>query len=228
MSVNHMNIQHQDSSNTPPNNGSVRKSITTDNRVSVSLSSLINQLVHKSDREPRLIVTSNLHHRDKEGQVKSSTSKFVRILGSKEDAYMRKIIVGEEWVQLETAWIKPEQIGYLRIRNEGGRAFNIQPTPEQVQEEESRIVDVGYLLLNPEILSNFGLPEEKYVIPTVKSKRTMFDSPLKEEPSIKIDPAPMWMIHPHEHMEGKPHLTLPMFLRCRRGEVSVTIFALPN
>lgn len=178
-------------------------------------------LSHRPDNSPKLIVYSNLHHRDTDSQLKSNTSKFVRILSSKEDVYIRKMTVGEQWIQLDTAWIKPDQIGYLRIRNEGGRVFNVQPTPEQVEEEKLRIVDIGYMLVNTH-------PEKKEEIPTIKTKRTMFDPPLKVEPQIVVEPIPMWMVHPHEHMEGKPHPMFPMFLRCRHGEVSVTVVAVPN
>lgn len=199
------------SSNSLPDKGSVREFVQTKDKQLVSIGKLS---IHRPDLPPRLIVNSNLYHRDTTSKVKSNPSRFVRILKGNDDPYIRRMIVGEEWIPVDTAWIK--QIGYLRIRNEGGKPFNSVPSQEQIQEEMSRILDIGYLL---------NLPEKEDKIH--KTRRTMFDPPLEIQP-IKVDITSMWMIHPYEHMEGKPHPTFPMFMRCRHGEVSVTIIALPD
>lgn len=206
-------------SNAIPDKGSIRDYMQGQSKEVIPLEEAIKRATHRPENPPRLIVNSNLYHRDTSGQTRGNPSRFVRILKGRDDPYIRRIIVGEQWIPLNTAWIPLDQIGYLRIRNEGGKPFNVVPTPEQVEEEESRIIDIGYMLV---------LPQKENTAPTTKSKRTMFDPPLVKEPVVTFEPIPMWMIHPREHMEGKPYSTFPMFLRCRCGEVSVTIVAFPD
>lgn len=171
---------------------------------------------HKPEQLPRVLVVTRVHHRDTDGKVKFVTSRFGRELQSKEDIYLRKIVVGEQWVVVDTAWVNP--VGYLFIENTGGKPFQVIPTPEQLEEERSRIVEVGYKMVNvPEH------PEGKS-----KQRRDMFSPPREIVPFVEPTITPLWVIHPGESMQGKPTKESLMYLRCRNGEVTVNIMATPN
>lgn len=170
---------------------------------------------HKPDLAAKVVVVSRVHHRDTDGKVKFVTSRFARELSSREDCIIRRIVVGEAWVKLDTAWIDP--VGYLIIENQGGKPFQVVPTPEQMEEARSRVVELGYptsvIPEHPEGRSN---------------RRTQWDKPrdiipLPTEPVIE----PFWEIVPGESMQGKPVKDRYIYLRCRNGEVTITYMALP-
>lgn len=174
--------------------------------------------IHRPEPTPKLIVVSHTYHRDKNGRARDITCRSVRELSNRDDCIIREMIVGEEWVQLESAWIK--DIGYLVIRNNGGKPFQVIPTPEQLQEAQSRIVEIGYRLQLP--LNS--LPEKK----AIHSTRTMFDPPQIIQ---EITPSylTLWTIHPNgEPLQGKPSSSVPLYMRCLNGEVTVSMMIVPN
>lgn len=179
--------------------------------------------LHRPELPCKLISVSNLHHRDKNGKVNTTTSRFVRELSSKDEPYKRTITLGEQWEELDTAWVDIENIGYLFLRNDGGRPFQVVPTHEQIQEARSRVVELGYMLMD------YSLPEiTKEPEPTTKKKkRTMWDTPQSVESAIVSPPIiPLWFINPGEKLEGLPSTKHPIYVRCQHGQISLTIVAI--
>lgn len=182
--------------------------------------------LHKPELPCKVISVTNLHHRDIDGKVNTTTSRFVRELASKCEPYKRTIKLTEQWEELDTAWVKPDNIGYLFLRNDGGRPFQVVPTKEQIEEARSRIVEIGYMLMD------YSLPEmessTKEQTPKQK-KRTMWDEPQSVEGAIIAPPIiPLWFINPGEKLEGLPSSKHPLYIRCQHGEISLTVVAIPK
>lgn len=180
--------------------------------------------LHKPDHACKLIGVTNIHHRDRNGKVSTTTSRFVRELSSKDEQYKRTITVGETWEELDTAWVKPDAIGYLMIRNDGGRPFQVIPTKEQLEEARARVIEIGYMLMDYSLPSINNLKEE----PTKKRTRTMWDAPQDDTPILSAPIIPLWLVIPGEDHRGLPCKEHPIYIRCQRGETSVTVLAIPK
>lgn len=172
-------------------------------------------VTHKPDQTPKVVVVSRVHHRDVDGKVKFVTSRFARELTSVEDCVIRRVVVGEEWVKVDTAWVSPA--GYMFIENQGGKPYQVIPTPEQMEEARSRIIELGYVAVPIPVLPEGRSPP-----------RTQWDKPREILP-ITMTPRiePMWEIVPGESMQGKPTPGRDIYMRCRNGQVTVNIMALP-
>lgn len=177
--------------------------------------------VHRPEGKCKILGLGAIHHRDGQGNTKTINTNFARLLDSNDDPLQRKFSVGEEWVPLETGWVK--SVGYLILRNDGGKPFQVMPTKEQAEEELSRIIEVGYLVKSS--LDNLA---EREINPTKKKNRTHFDTRSlgEAEPTIPTVRT-LWIIHPGEDMRGTP-INDDIYLRCRHGEVTVTIMVVPN
>lgn len=169
----------------------------------------------KPDRVPKTIVVATTHHRDSDGKVKSLVTRSTRALVSNDDPIIRKIKVNEDWIPLDTAWIK--EVGHLHIMNEGGKSFQVVPTEEQRKEAQGRILEIGYLL------QPVALPEEKYK-PVSRSKRTQFDT---VEITAEIYPIALRIVHPGECDITVPTPDYQMYLRSRLGEITVSMMISP-
>lgn len=209
-----------------PDKGSVRDYLKSDKVQRVTIPNMsddgnIEIPLHRPDHPPKLIRVGQLHYRDINGKAISEDIRFVRELIHKDEPYRRTIIIGEEWVKIDTAWI--QDIGYLLFRNNGGKPFQVVPTQEQMNEAWSRIIQVGYEFPRYS-------PERK-----VPQKRTAFEDEQDVEERIEAELLamtkhiePFWSIYPGESMEGRPTNNRPIYLRCQHGEVSVTIFAISS
>ncbi len=161
-----------------------------------------------TERKSKLIIVSTVHHRDTQGQIQSSNCRISRTLDSKETTLKRTMIVRNEWVKIDTGWIK--DVGYLMVNNLGGQKFNKTPTPEQVAKARAQIIELGYR----------ELPERKYNdLPSLPFYTTL-------ESTIQIHP--LFLVHPHECFQGKPIPNLDLWMCCQLGEVSVTYIVVPN
>lgn len=181
----------------------------------------------QTDKQAKLILVSNVHYRGKDGTVKTQTTRTARFLKSSDDPIERKISIGEEWVKLETAWVK--EIGYLSFRNNGGEPFRFVPTPEQIEEAQGKVIEIGFPLLTPERKYH---QEQQTTLP----KRTMYDGKVlsKEEKarlqleSNEPDIIPLWQVRPGECFNAEPINNLDIYLRCQRGITSLSVFILPG
>lgn len=183
--------------------------------------------VHRKDNVPKLIVHSRIYHRDKDGNVKGTLCRFLRSLTCTDDVFMRKMTIGEMWVELDLGWI--QDIGYLSIQNHGGKRFNVVPNQEQLQEEQSRIIEIGYMVqsLTKESIDITQQTSLNRIKKT--NKRTHFDPPLIKDDQLISPIMPLWLIRPGgEGIQGTPVSEEPMYLRCRHGEVTISIMCHPN
>jgi hypothetical protein len=95
----------------------------------------------KPSTRGRLNVIEAVHHAAADGQVLTAETRFLRILESDDQPYMRRAKCGSTWEQLDTGWIEGMP-SMVVLRNDEGH-FNIQPTKEQRDEVNSRIIEVG-------------------------------------------------------------------------------------
>lgn len=104
---------------------------------------------HKPDYPPFIIGITQLIHRKKTGEVVTKIVRFKKELISKEEPFQRRFTlpVSDEWYRINIAWI--ERPHRILLRNEGGRALQVYPTKEQIQELLSKEVKVGCLVNGP-------------------------------------------------------------------------------
>lgn len=200
---------------TEPNKGQITKD---DKRKPITVG--VSAFRPDRERSTKLIVTSNVHYRYLDGRVATQSSRFARNIDNI-DPVNRLLTIGEEWVELETFWIK--RIGYLFLRNNGGKPFQKVPTEDEIREAQSKILEVGYMVSplacamtqpNPT-----GIPERK--------NRTHFDQRPAVVETVAPIILPLWEIPPGDSMQGKP-VNESVYLRCQKGETNVTIFVLPD
>lgn len=203
----------------------IEEKITTNPHPNVTVKTFAGKPKQPVDKQAKLIIVSNVHYRGVEGTVKTQTTRGARLIKSNDDPIERKITIGEQWYKLETAWIKT--IGYLSFRNNGGKTFQEIPTPEQIEEAQAKIVELGFPLLTP---------EEKCKEQSILQKRTMYDGKiLSKEEKAQLEPQsnepdiiPLWQIRPGECFNAEPANGIDIYLRCQRGETSLSVFILPS
>lgn len=175
----------------------------------------------RPQQKPKLIVIKSVHHRNADGKVESLVVRHTRELASEDDPLMRTITVGEQWVKIDTAWIQP--IGYFSFRNNGWKPFQVVPTPDQMKEAWSRVIEVGYSVPK-QIVQAKPVPYDK------RNPRTAFDNEIQ---SISVNEIiqeiePFWLIYPGESQDGRPVPNKDIYVRCQHGQTYLTIFALPE
>lgn len=114
---------------------------------------------------PRLTIVETISHQQPNGQPTSVDSRFGRYLQSGEEPYTRKVMVTQNWEPLDCGWL--DEASIVSIVNNEGRFTQVQPTQEQRELVEARIVEIG---CRPELsedarpYATFGLvrPGESY------------------------------------------------------------------
>ena len=95
----------------------------------------------------RLVVNGSVtHYSDSGGSPSIAATAFTRFLETTEEqSFIRRTTVGKNWQPLPEGWLK--ECGMLVVANEKAR-FSVQPTPEQRQEAEAKVLEVGIAVLN--------------------------------------------------------------------------------
>lgn len=75
------------------------------------------------------------------------SSRFGRDLQTTEQPYIRRVTITEKWEQLQLGWI--QQCGLLILAVDPP-SYKVQPTPEERNEAESKVVEVIWNLDNPQ------------------------------------------------------------------------------
>jgi hypothetical protein len=91
----------------------------------------------------RITVVETVYHQPGDMQPSSVSPRFTRWLGSDEQPYIRTITLTEEWVALDQGWLKG-QCGMVVIENEESKRLTFIPTPDEQDEIEARVIEVGY------------------------------------------------------------------------------------
>jgi hypothetical protein len=79
-------------------------------------------------------------------------SRFSRRLETSEQPYQRLhhkggAVATEQWKQLDFGWLK-ENTGMISITNDEGTFYEVNPTEEEREDVEKRVIEVGYQSLN--------------------------------------------------------------------------------
>lgn len=91
----------------------------------------------------RATVVEQLYHRAFGDQPVQFESRYSRELKSNEQAYERRLTIGDQWEDFDTGWIR--RIGIFAIRNEEGRNLQRIPTKEERGEIDGRIVEIFFV-----------------------------------------------------------------------------------
>lgn len=134
------------------------------------------------------------------------------------DPYVRTIMVGQEWMVLDTGHVK--QCSLMVLINER-TTWDRNPTDDQRVQAAAKVVEISHGAPAPSL-------EEKTPGPAMP--RTMFSAPLS---SSGAKPAPTGyrvdrLIHPGEHDKGVPVDLSSMRVRCQSGTARCTLYLFPS
>jgi hypothetical protein len=68
--------------------------------------------------------------------------RFTREIESDEQPYTRRKVATEEWQALDHGWV--EKCGMMLVRNNEGRFYAVNPTPEQRAEADKRVIEISF------------------------------------------------------------------------------------
>lgn len=125
-----------------PETGSLRELIDSGKVVPMKLPK--NGYVQPPTRAPKILTVSTTYHRDEEGKTRSIPIRFIRDLVSTDEIYYRKVIVRNEWIKIDTAWV--ENPSYIILHNLGGKPFQVMPTLAEIEEAKGLIVELGVMI----------------------------------------------------------------------------------
>jgi hypothetical protein len=90
----------------------------------------------------RITVVGQMVHTDESGGLSVAEDRYSRpCKDGKEQTYQRKIFIGPSWEKLNTGWVK--EIGELHLQNREAKNWQNNPTPQELEEALSRIVQLG-------------------------------------------------------------------------------------
>lgn len=92
----------------------------------------------------RITVVEQVYCQSDEGSDLSMPSSFSYRSESDAQVWQRTKTIGEEWEQLERGWVTSPSL--LLLRNEGCPARAIKPTPEQREDDASRLLELAVLI----------------------------------------------------------------------------------
>lgn len=67
---------------------------------------------------------------------------FARLLETQIEPYSRRITLNDERSLIDFGWIKSTDVGMLIVENLEGRKFDVNPSPEEMEEINGRIVEI--------------------------------------------------------------------------------------
>lgn len=91
----------------------------------------------------RVTVVEQVYHQILNGQPHLVESRFSRDLESDEQAYERRLKVGEAGVPLDCGWVT--KASQLLIINEEGRNLQVNPTDEERKKLSEKVLEVYYV-----------------------------------------------------------------------------------
>lgn len=91
----------------------------------------------------RVTVVEQLYHRAFGDQPVQFESRWSRELNSSEQAYERRLTIGDQWEDFDAGWIK--RVGMFAIRNEEGRNLQRIPTEEERDKINEKVVEIFFV-----------------------------------------------------------------------------------
>jgi hypothetical protein len=174
----------------------------------------------------RIVVVENVYHQSAEGLNPTHVyPRYTQFLTTDEQPYLRHTKVEEEWVALDTGWLK--ECSLIVIENMEGSFPFFNPTPEQVAEAVKKVIEIGFSSDLEEVQRAMVKVE---VDPHTGRKmgRTMH-SPTREEQAKQgvMEFEAQLIIPPLQSQRIIPISPRKIHLRCRSGVAKVSIAAFP-
>jgi hypothetical protein len=91
----------------------------------------------------RLTVVETIYHWLRDGQPIFVQQGWNRLLDSDEDGYKRRVVVKQEWQQLDLGWLKSKPLSAVYLANEREQQA-VNPSPEEQAAIEAKVVEVGF------------------------------------------------------------------------------------
>lgn len=92
----------------------------------------------------RYVVVEMVHFQPIDGQPVSHESRFNRRVDSEEQPYgPRRTRVTDTWTEIDLGWLRGDNVGQLIIQNDEGKGLQTQPSPEEIRDIKSRVIEVS-------------------------------------------------------------------------------------
>lgn len=100
----------------------------------------------------RLTVVESVYHQQPDGTNMPISTQYSRVLKSDEQAFVRKMTVGESWVEVPYGWL--QDCSLLVIHNESGKYRTTAPSPQEIEDAEAAVIEVA----GPDKVPVFDVP----------------------------------------------------------------------
>lgn len=154
-------------------------------------------------QHPRITVVETVYHQGVNESPTHYSFRFSRELKSDEQPYTRRADIGEGWATLDTGWVRNPAVLLLNLPSP---IFQRIPSPEDLIESYTKIVDIGVLVTIPD-----------------EGKRTHHSAPI---PPLSV--IPFATLLPGESMRITPFQEREFMIRCRSGSTKLVVTALPG
>lgn len=90
----------------------------------------------------RLTIVEHIHFQHSSESPMSIGQPFARLLETQVEPYSRRITLTEERLLIDFGWVKSTDVGMLIVENLEGRKFDVNPSPEEMEEINGRIIEI--------------------------------------------------------------------------------------
>lgn len=98
-------------------------------------------------RQTRVTLITKLYYQPYGIEATAPTSApYEEMLATEEQAYQRRLKVGEEWVPIDFGWTAESGCSFLHVVNEYKVRRRITPSPEDRKEELMHVLEIGKLI----------------------------------------------------------------------------------
>lgn len=174
----------------------------------------------------RIVVVENVYHQAEGGMNPTHVyPKYTQFLTTDEQPYLRHTKVGEQWVQLDTGWLK--ECSLIVLENMEGLFQFRNPTEQEVEEATKKVIEIGFSSDLEEVQRAMVKTE---VDPHTGRKmgRTMHSPPKSEQAKQGIQEyEAQLMIPPLQSQRIIPISPRRIYIRCRSGMARISISAFP-
>lgn len=99
--------------------------------------------MNKQEGNPRLVLIDTVVYTMRDTKPISLDFRRAVPLASEEQPYLRRFKVGETWSKLSFGWLDEQRVALLVISNEGQGTFKVNPTKEEKEQAEAKVVVVA-------------------------------------------------------------------------------------
>lgn len=89
------------------------------------------------------VVESVYYQMPGKAAVGPETARYTEMIDTEEFAYSRTVKIYDTWVRLDLGWLEGKRCYMLKLQNTTHRPPSTTPSPEELREHESRVLEYG-------------------------------------------------------------------------------------